>query len=89
MYLVELPRSQAETLTALVDMRGIVKDANGNLTGGPYVVKYVLRPESEWGKLAADNSSYAPNYENSTNVPVPAVGDNTVTPQTLQSLFGH
>ena len=87
--IVEVPRAQAELLTALVTLRGITKDASGNVTAGPYIVKYVIRPESEWGKLAADNSSYTPNYESSGNGSLPSVNDPTVSTQTLQSLFGH
>ncbi|MBV8445114.1 MAG: hypothetical protein JOZ92_04280, partial [Candidatus Dormibacteraeota bacterium] len=87
--IVEAPRAQAELLTALVTLRGITKDASGNVTPGPYVIKYVIRPQSEWGKLAADNSSYTPNYESSGNGSLPSVNDPTVSTQTLQSLFGH
>ena len=53
------------------------------------MLRYVLRPESEWGKLAADGTSYKPNYESSGAPGLPNVADNTVTPSTLDSLFGH
>jgi hypothetical protein len=88
-YIVEVPRSQAELLTALVTLRGIQKQANGCITAGPFPVKYVLRPQAEWGKLAPDNSSYKPNYEDATGGQPPAVNDPTVSPQTLQSLFSR
>jgi Flp pilus assembly protein CpaB len=79
MLLVEVPRSQAELLTALT----------ANLGDHEFVLRYVLRPESEWGKLAADGTSYKPNYESSGAPGLPSVSDDTVTPGTLDSLFGH
>jgi Flp pilus assembly protein CpaB len=79
MLLVEVPRSQAELLTALTS----------NLGDHEFVLRYVLRPESEWGKLAADGTSYKPNYESSGAPGLPSVSDDTVTPGTLDSLFGH
>ena len=73
--LVEVPRAQASLLAALV-----VGD------GHEFVVKYVLRPESEWGKLTA--TGYTPNYESSGSTDVPSVKQTIVTPSTLDSLFG-
>ena len=54
--------------------------------GHEFVVKYVLRPESEWGKLSA--TGYTPNYEIAGAVDVPSVKQTIVTPSTLDSLFG-
>ena len=48
--LVEVPRAEAPLLTGLV-----IGD------GHEFILKYVLRPESEWGKLTA--TGYTPNYE--------------------------
>jgi Flp pilus assembly protein CpaB len=77
-YIVEVPRSQAELLTALITNKGLQT-----------VVKYVLRPQSEWGKVAPDNSNYTPNYEDNTAGPqVPPAKDNTVTVGILNRLFG-
>ena len=77
-YIVEVPRSQAELLTALVTNKGAAT-----------VIKYVLRPQAEWGKVAPDNSSYAPNYENAnTGAALQPSQDSPVTPATLNSLFG-
>ena len=53
------------------------------------VVKYVLRPQSEWGKLAPDGSSYKPNYEASGAPSLPVVTETTVTPSMLDNLFGR
>ncbi|MBV8195000.1 MAG: hypothetical protein JOY80_05675 [Candidatus Dormibacteraeota bacterium] len=78
-YIVEVPRSQSELLTALITGKG-----------PQVIVKYVLRPQSEWGKLAPDNSSYQPNYEPANTGPaLPATpNDSTVNAATLNSLFG-
>ena len=73
--LVEVPRAEAPLLTGLV-----IGD------GHEFIVKYVLRPESEWGKLTA--TGYTPNYESTTAPNVPAVKQTIVTPGTLDSLFG-
>jgi hypothetical protein len=73
--LVEVPRAEAPLLSGL-----IIGD------GKEFVVKYVLRPESEWGKLTA--TGYTPNYESTTAPNVPAVKQTIVTPSTLDSLFG-
>jgi Flp pilus assembly protein CpaB len=73
--LVEVPRAQAPLLSALM-----IGD------GHEFVVKYVLRPESEWGKLTA--TSYTPNYENAGDPSIPVVKQTIVTPSTLDSLFG-
>jgi SAF domain len=76
--LVEVPRAQAALLSGL-----IIGDGDHEI-----VVKYVLRPESEWGKLAPDGSSYKPNYESSGSPSLPTVSQTTVTPSMLDSLFG-
>ncbi len=73
--LVEISRAQAPLLSALV-----VGDAH------EFIMKYVLRPESEWGKL--DISGYKPNYEASGSPNLPAVTQTVVTPGMLDSLFG-
>ena len=75
--LVEVPRSQAALFSAL-----IIGDGNHQL-----VVKYVLRPQSEWGKL--DVNGYKPNYLPSGSPNLPAVSQTVVTPGMLDSLFGH
>ncbi len=77
--LVEVPRSQAALLTALM-----IGDGDHEV-----VVKYVLRPQSEWGKLASDGTSYKPNYVASGPPDVPVVTETTVTPAMLDTLFGH
>ena len=77
-FVVEVSRDQAEALTAL--MTGKVPQT---------FVKYVLRPQSEWGKLAPDNSSYTPNYESATTGPALTPGqDSTANAASLNKLFG-
>jgi Flp pilus assembly protein CpaB len=76
--LVEVPRAQAALLT------GLIVGA-----GNEFVVKYALRPESEWGKLAPDGSTYKPNYESAGSPDLPTVSQPLVTPGVLDSLFGH
>jgi hypothetical protein len=73
--LVEVPRAEAPLLSALVVG-----------SGHEFVEKYVLRPESEWGKLSA--SGYSPNYESSGLPNVPSVKQTIVTSSTLDTLFG-
>jgi Flp pilus assembly protein CpaB len=73
--LVEVPRAQAPLLSALV-----IGD------GKEIVVKYVLRPESEWGKLSA--TGFTPNYESTGALDVPPVKQTIVTPSVLDGLFG-
>ena len=76
MLLVEVPRAEAPLLSG----------PHHRSTGHEFVVKYVLRPESEWGKLTA--TGYTPNYESSGPPNVPSVKQTIVTPSTLDSLFG-
>jgi hypothetical protein len=39
--------------------------------------------------MAPDGSGYTPNYMDAGNVPIPSKADTTVTPGSLDSLFGH
>lgn len=77
-FIVEVARSQAELLTGLITGQGHEN-----------VLKYVLRPQSEWGKVAAGNTGYTPNYEASSGPSVPTTSDTPVEAGTLDSLFGH
>lgn len=77
-YIVEVSRSQAELLAGFsVGM------------GHETALRYVLRPESEWGKVTPGNTAYTPNYESTTGAPVPATSDTPVEASTLDTLFGH
>ena len=78
-YTIELPRNQAEIMTALTTGR----------TDGQTILKYVLRPQSEWGKRDGTNGFDKPNYESNTGTPLTLGADSTVTANTLNALFGH
>ncbi|MDQ2961034.1 MAG: SAF domain-containing protein [Candidatus Dormibacteraeota bacterium] len=77
-YIVELPRNQAEMLTAMTTGRGT-----------QLVLKYVLRPQSEYGKLDGANGYDKPVYESNTGAPLNLGADSTVTTTTLNGIFGH
>lgn len=69
-YIVELPRGQAEELTAILTKR--VPQT---------LVKYVLRPQEEYGKPGA------PNYQDSTGAAPATKQDPTATGDSLGKLF--
>ena len=76
-YVIELPRNQAEIMTALV-------------TGtNQLVLKYVLRPQAEWGKRDGANGFDKPNYESNVGTALTLPADTIVTPDTLNALFSH
>lgn len=79
-YIIELPRSQAEIMAALT---------TPGRTGGPVVLKYVLRPQSEWGKRDGANGFDKPIYEASTAAPLTTAADSGVTAASLNALFAH
>ncbi|MGH7722949.1 MAG: RcpC/CpaB family pilus assembly protein [Candidatus Dormibacteria bacterium] len=79
-YIIELPRNQAEIMTALITNRAGV---------GQTVLKYVLRPQAEWGKRDGANGFDKPVYEANTGTPLSPGADSPVTPTTLNGLFAH
>ncbi len=79
-YVIELPRNQAEIMTALI---------TGQAAGGETVLKYVLRPQAEWGKRDGANGFDKPNYESSIGAPLTLGADAPVTPESLNALFQH
>jgi Flp pilus assembly protein CpaB len=79
-YIIELPRSQAEIMTALT--------VPGR-SGGPVVLKYVLRPQNEWGKRDGANGFDKPVYEASTAAPLTTAADSGVTAASLNALFAR
>jgi len=86
LYLVEVARNQAQLLADLVTNRY----ATSCSEAAPFLLKYVLRPQSEWGKLAADGSGYTPNYLDNTKGPAFKAGtDSAVNAGALAQLFGH
>jgi len=77
-YIIELPRNQAEIMTALMTGRST-----------QVVLKYVLRPQAEWGKRDGQNGFDKPNYLSNTGTPLALGADTPVTPATLNQLFGR
>ncbi|MDQ6856264.1 MAG: SAF domain-containing protein [Candidatus Dormibacteraeota bacterium] len=80
-YIIELPRNQAEIMTALITGR----------TGTPnqITLKYVLRPQAEWGKRDGTNGFDKPNYESNVGTPLALGADSPVTADSLNALFQH
>jgi Flp pilus assembly protein CpaB len=79
-YIIELPRNQAEILSSLITSRPGVTET---------VLKYVLRPQAEWGKRDGANGFDKPNYEANTGSPLNLGADTAITPATLNQLFQH
>jgi Flp pilus assembly protein CpaB len=77
-YTIELPRNQAELMTALTTGQG-----------SEVVLKYVLRPQAEWGKRDGANGFDKPNYESNVGAPLALPADSPVTAETLNALFQH
>ena len=70
LLMVELPRSQAEIM-------GVFLGAGGNAKGvAPSAARYVIRPQSEWGKGHLTVTPYAPPND-----------DTPIGPDQLQQLF--
>jgi Flp pilus assembly protein CpaB len=79
-YIIELPRNQAEILSALITSRPGVTET---------VLKYVLRPQAEWGKRDGVNGFDKPNYVSNTGSPLNLGADTAISPTTLNTLFQH
>ena len=76
-YIIELPRNQAEIMTALTTGR----------VGSETILKYLLRPQAEWGKRDGANGFDKPNYEANTGTPLSLGADTPITPSMLSGLF--
>ena len=82
-FVVEMSRSQAEEMTALL---------TGNFTsvagGNPaLVLKYVLRPTSEYGTTNS-SGAFVPKIESNVSAsPAPSASDQPVTPSSLAGAF--
>lgn len=88
-FIVEVARNQAELLTALIQEKQATSTPTPTqCKPPPFTVKYVLRPQSEWGKVSADGATFTPNYLPSSGGTLPAAADPGVTPQSLDSIFG-
>jgi Flp pilus assembly protein CpaB len=83
-FVVEMTRSQAEQMTAL--LAGDYTTAVGG--DDALVLKYVLRPLNEYGSVNAAGD-FVPKIENSvaSGSPVPSATDQPVTPSSLAGAF--
>ncbi len=85
--IIELPRNQAEVMTALLTQRftnSTPSSSSPSSTAGPtapYILKYVLRPSSEYGTPAS------PKYEAASGPALTDPGDQPVTPQSSSTQF--
>ena len=78
-FIVELPRAQAEEMSYLIANK---TDLQGN-SGGPHILSYVLRGNNkDKGAVGAP-----PNYLDDADPNLPAKKDAPVTPQTFNALF--
>lgn len=81
-FVVEMTRSQAEQMTALLTGK-FAPTSSGN---APVALKYVLRPTSEYGQTDK-SGNYNPKIESSTGTTIPPASDQPVTPQSLAGAF--
>jgi Flp pilus assembly protein CpaB len=86
-FVVEMTRSQAEEMTAL--LTGNFTTASTLAGGNPaLVLKYVLRPTSEYGTTNS-TGDFVPKIENISgpDTTIPPATDQPVTPQSLSGAF--
>jgi Flp pilus assembly protein CpaB len=82
-YVVEMSRSQAEEMTALLT-GSFTSVAGGNPA---LVLKYVLRPTSEYGTTNS-SGAFVPKIESNVSAsPAPSASDQPVTPSSLAGAF--
>jgi hypothetical protein len=82
-FVVEMTRSQAEEMTALLT-GNFASVAGGN---PPVVLKYVLRPTSEYGTTNS-SGAFVPKIESDVSAsPAPSASDQPVTPSSLAGAF--
>jgi len=55
--------------------------------GSETILKYLLRPQAEWGKRDGANGFDKPNYEANTGTPLSLGADTPITPSMLSGLF--
>jgi Flp pilus assembly protein CpaB len=94
-FVVEMTRAQAELMTALLtgDFAQTSPATNGSppAAGNPaLVLKYVLRPVSEYGKTNS-TGDFVPQIENISgpDTVIPSASDSPVTPQSLSGAFAN
>jgi hypothetical protein len=82
-FVVEMSRSQAEDMTAL-----LTGDFTPVAGGNPaLVLKYVLRPTSEYGTTNSSGAFVPKIVSNVSASPAPSASDQPVTPSSLAGAF--
>ena len=85
-FVVEMTRSQAEEMTAL--LTGNFTTASTVAGGTPaLVLKYVLRPTSEYGTTNSSGNFVPKIEDNVAASPAPSASDQPVTPSSLAGAF--
>jgi Flp pilus assembly protein CpaB len=85
-FVVEMTRSQAEEMTAL--LTGNFTTASTLAGGNPaLVLKYVLRPTSEYGTTNSSGNFVPKIEDNVAASPAPSASDQPVTPSSLAGAF--
>jgi Flp pilus assembly protein CpaB len=85
-FVVEMTRSQAEEMTAL--LTGNFTTATTAAGGNPaLVLKYVLRPTSEYGTTNSSGNFVPKIEDNVAASPAPTASDQPVTPSSLAGAF--
>jgi Flp pilus assembly protein CpaB len=92
-FVVEMTRAQAEEMTALLtgDFAQTTGPSSAPVAGNPaLVLKYVLRPTSEYGKTNS-TGDFVPDIVNISgpDTVIPSASDTPVTPQSLSGAFAN
>ena len=88
-FVVEMTRAQAEEMTALLSGNFAQTSGSPPVAGNPaLVLKYVLRPTSEYGTTNS-GGDFIPKIESisGTDTTIPPATDQPVTPQSLSGAF--
>jgi Flp pilus assembly protein CpaB len=90
-FVVEMTRAQAEEMTALLTGDFAQTTGTPPVAGNPAtVLKYVLRPVSEYGKTNS-TGDFVPDIVNISgpDTVIPSASDTPVTPQSLSGAFAN
>ena len=90
-FVVEMTRAQAEEMTALLTGNFAQTSGSPPVAGNPaLVLKYVLRPTSEYGTTNS-SGDFIPKIENISgpDTVIPSASDSPVTPQSLSGAFAN
>jgi Flp pilus assembly protein CpaB len=89
-FIVEMPRYQAEMLTAILSGNFAQSSGTPPVAGNaPVVLKYVLRPIADYGTLTVDNKANPPTASFTPKIlPLPSGDTEPVTPSQLAQALG-